>query len=198
VAALALATSALIFLAVPERARTAAMPSTPRQQLQGLAQVFRDRLFWRLAPMNCAVSATAFSLQGLWAGPWLRDVAGLDPVAVAEHLLVLAGAMTLCMALSGLATEFARRYRIGLIAVMAAGIGVYMSIQVVIVLEAISAALVIWALFGLFSNVNALAYTVLSQHFPSEVTDRAITGFNVLLFSAAFAAQYAIGAVIEQ
>ncbi len=75
-AALALATSALIFLAVPERARTAAMPSTPRQQLQGLAQVFRDRLFWRLAPMNCAVSATAFSLQGLWAGPWLRDVAG--------------------------------------------------------------------------------------------------------------------------
>ncbi len=56
----------------------------------------------------------------------------------------------------------------------------------------------IWALFGLFSNVNALAYAALSQHFPSELTGRAITGFNVLLFGAAFAVQYAIGAVIEQ
>ncbi len=117
---------------------------------------------------------------------------------MAEHLFVLAGAMTLGMALSGLAADVARRYRIGLIAVMAAGIGIFMAIQVAIVLEAVSAALVIWALFGLFSNVNALAYAALSQHFPSELTGRAITGFNVLLFGAAFAVQYAIGAVIEQ
>jgi MFS family permease len=196
-AVLTCAAAALIYLAVPEKPGTLAA-ATLREQVRGLGQVYRDRLFWRLAPMNCAMSATAFSLQGLWAGPWLRDVAGLDRGAVAEHLLVMAGAMTLGMALSGLAADVARRYRIGLIAVMAAGIAVFMAIQVAIVLEAVSAALLVWALFGLFSNVNALAYAALSQHFPSEVTGRAITGFNVLLFSAAFFAQYAVGAVIEQ
>ncbi|MCZ6523211.1 MAG: MFS transporter, partial [Alphaproteobacteria bacterium] len=92
--------SVAIFVVVPERAGVAATASLA-EQLRGLRRIFGHRLFWRLAPLNCAVGATGFALQGLWAGPWLRDVAGLDRVEIADHLFVLAGAMTLGMLMTG-------------------------------------------------------------------------------------------------
>jgi MFS family permease len=195
-AALTCAVSALIFLTVPERPGERGSP-TLAEQVRGFGRVFRDRLFWRLAPLTCAVSATAFSLQSLWAGPWLRDVASLGRGAVADHLFALTAAMTVGMVMSGLVADVAARFRIGLRAVMAMGIVIFMAVQVAIVLEVTSTAYLVWALFGLFSNVNALAYAALSQHFPVEFSGRANTGLNMLLFVAAFAAQYAIGGVIE-
>ena len=187
--------SATIFLVVPERGGAQPAESLA-EQLRGLKRIFGHRLFWRLAPLNCAVGATGFALQGLWAGPWLRDVAGLDRIEVADHLLVLAGAMTLGMLMTGVLVELGRRVNVSPLWVIGLGVGVFLLVQVAILLEAVQAPYVVWALFGLFSNMNALAYAVLSQYFPASYSGRSNTGLNVLLFSAAFAAQYAIGAVI--
>jgi MFS family permease len=53
------------------------------------------------------------------------------------------------------------------------------------------------ALFGLLFNFHILAYSILSRHFPAEYTGRANTGLNLLVFVAAFAFQYAIGALLD-
>jgi MFS family permease len=188
--------SAAIFLVVPERA-AAGSRETLAEQVRGLKRIFGHRLFWRLAPLNCAVGATGFALQGLWAGPWLRDVAGLDRAAVADHLLVLAGAMTLGMLMTGVLAELGRRVGLSALTVMALGLGVFLLAQVAILLKATGAAYAVWALFGLFSNMNVLAYAALSQYFPASFSGRSNTGLNVLLFGSAFAAQYAIGAIID-
>ncbi len=191
--------SALIFFVVPEKAGGQAATGLA-EQVRGLGRIFRHRLFWRLAPLNCAAGATNFALQGLWAGPWLRDVAGLDEVAAAQHLFVLAGAMTVGMLLTGVWAEAGRRVGLGPIAVMGLGTFVFMLAQAAIILEPTRAAWLVWAVwaaFGLSSNMNALAYAVLSQHYPTAFSARSNTGLNVLLFSSAFAVQYAIGAVIS-
>lgn len=190
------AVSALIFLAVPEKASDEPVSSL-LDQVRGLRRIYSSRLFWRLAPLNCAAGATGFSLQGLWAGPWLRDVAGLDRTAVADHLLVLATAMTIGMLLTGVWAEAGRRVGLTPIAVMGIGTCVYMLAQLAIILEATSLAYGVWTLFGLTSNMNVLAYAVLSQRFPAAFSARSNTGLNVLLFSTAFGAQYAIGAIID-
>ncbi len=187
--------SVAIFVVVPERAGVAATASLA-EQLRGLRRIFGHRLFWRLAPLNCAVGATGFALQGLWAGPWLRDVAGLGRAEVAEHLVFLAAALTLGMLLAGVLAELGRRVNVSPLWVMGLGVGVFLLVQVAILLEAVQAAYAVWALFGLFSNMNALAYAVLTQSFPASYSGRSNTGLNVLLFSTAFAVQYAIGAVI--
>lgn len=188
--------SAAIFLVVPERAAAGPRESLA-EQVRGLKRIFGHRLFWRLAPLNCAVGATAFALQGLWAGPWLRDVAGLDRPAVADHLLVMAGAMTVGMVMSGVLAELGRRVGLSAMTVMGLGVGVFVLTEVAILLEVTGAAYAVWGLFGLFSNMNVLAYAALSQYFPASLSGRSNTALNVLLFGSAFAAQYAIGAVID-
>ena len=112
--------SAAIFLVVPERGGGAPAESLA-EQARVLKRIFGHRLFWRLAPLNCAVGATRFALQGLWAGPWLRGVAGLDRVEIADHLFVLAGAMTLGMLMTGVLVELGRRVGLAPLTVMGLG-----------------------------------------------------------------------------
>ena len=195
-AAMTSVVSAAIFLVVPERGGTA-RPESLAEQVRVLKRIFGHRLFWRLAPLNCAVGASALALQGLWAGPWLRDVAGLDRVEVVDHLFVLTGAMTLGMLMTGVLAELGRRVGLAPLTVMGLGVGAFLVSEVAILLEASAPAYLLWALFGLFSNMNVLVYAALSQYFPASYSGRSNTGLNVLLFSAAFAAQYAIGAVID-
>jgi MFS family permease len=88
-AMLTVTASALIFFVVPERAGEA-VRETMGAQLRGLWRVFCDHRFWQIALSATAMQSTHMAVQGLWAGPWLRDVAGLGRDAVAWHLLLMA------------------------------------------------------------------------------------------------------------
>ena len=74
--------AALIFLGVPER-RDEAEAGQRVGQIEGLKVIYRDRFFWRVAPLTFICQATQLAILGLWSGPWLRDVAGLDRAGVA-------------------------------------------------------------------------------------------------------------------
>jgi predicted MFS family arabinose efflux permease len=64
----------LVYAVVPE---PAAAPAPRTAGPVGLA-ILRDRNFWRLAPLSSTCVGTAWSLQGLWASPWLADVEGFS------------------------------------------------------------------------------------------------------------------------
>jgi MFS family permease len=64
-------------------------PTTLGEQLRGIATVYRDPAFWRVAPLFMTTVGSAVAFQSLWAGTWLRDVAALAPHEVAGDLLVL-------------------------------------------------------------------------------------------------------------
>jgi hypothetical protein len=64
------------------------------------------------------------------------------------------------------------------------------------VLELTSLTLPLWLLFGMSGQVAVLAYPWLSVRFGTALSGRANTAMNLLLFLAAFAIQYAIGAII--
>lgn len=197
-AVLALATSALIFLAVPERARAAAAPSTLRRQLEGLARVFRDRLFWRAAPLMAAAAGTSMAIQSLWAGPWLRDVGGLDRDGVATHLMLMTMALTAGLLLSGLFADLGRRLGLSLSAVIGISVAAFLAVQVGVLLELKHFAALLWIGFGFFGNMTSLCFALLAQHFPPALTGRATTAANTLAILTAFATQYLIGAAIAQ
>ena len=91
-ALLSLGAAAAVFLVVPQRKSDAA-PEPMTAQLSGIAQVFKSLGFWRIAPLTTLSQAGYISLQGLWAGPWLRDVAGIDRPGVATCLSWAAMAM---------------------------------------------------------------------------------------------------------
>jgi hypothetical protein len=55
----------------------------------------------------------------------------------------------------------------------------------------------VWALLNLFSTSAALSYSILSRSFPKALSGRVNTAVNLLIFVAAFSAQWGIGAIMD-
>jgi MFS family permease len=192
---LTLLVSAIIFLVAPDKPGTTALIGFS-EQLRGIRVIFSDRLFWRVAPAAFTTMAATNAIQGLWAGPWLRDVAGLERPEAANHLFVLAAALTAGFFVNSVIADLLGRRGIKLIHVLGGGILLFLVAQLLLVMQVDPAGYWVWALFGLLSNFSPLAHPILSQHFPVAYSGRAMTALNLLAFVTAFAAQYFIGVII--
>lgn len=195
-AALTVAAAVCVFLVVPEKAGSHSGESL-HEQLAGIRQVFTSRTFWTVAPWAVTAQAAYLSIAGLWAGPWLRDIANYDRMAVANTLMGLSLAMIIgYFAFGALADRLARR-GIRPMTIAAAGMLMFLAIQGLLVSQTTGFTMSLWVLFGFFGTSCILPYAVLSQSFPRHLSGRANTGLNLLVFVAAFAAQWMIGLIIN-
>ena len=194
---LTLGTAVAIFLIVPKRTVQGGGP-TLKEQIQGIGQVFSSPFFWRIAPWSVTSQATFMAIQTLWAGPWLRDVAGYDRMAMAQGLLLIAAAMVAGFALIGALAARLSRSGIKPLHVSVCGMGSFMVIQGLIILQIPSLTLPLWILFGFFGAAGVLNYAILSQGFPGHLAGRVNTGLNVIVFVATFAGQWGIGEIINR
>jgi sugar phosphate permease len=188
--------SGAIFFVVPERASGRAT-ETLAQQMAGVVMVFRSATFWRIALASTLFQALNMAIQGLWAGPWLADVARLDRSEIAKHLLALGGA-TMCGFLfwGACAARLARR-GVAPFTVFVAATGVFLAVQLPLVLGATTSPLLLWGAFGFFGTSGSLAFTIVSQSFPMALTGRANTALNLLVFLTAFGTQWLFGAIVD-
>lgn len=195
-AVVTVAAAACIFLVVPERAASQS-GETLREQISGIKQIFSSRIFWTIAPWAVAAQAAYLSITGLWSGPWLRDIALYDRMAVANTLMGVSLAMIAgYLSFGALAERLARR-NIPPMRVAALGMLAFIGIQFLLVIQYTALTLPLWLLFGFFGTSCILPYAVLSQSFPKHLAGRANTGLNVLVFMAAFGAQWAIGLIVD-
>ncbi|SDC76196.1 MFS transporter [Ruegeria marina] len=58
-----------------------------------LLDLLRNPLLWTMLPLMLVAYAPAAALRGLWAGPYLRDVYGLDTGQIGQATLVMGAAM---------------------------------------------------------------------------------------------------------
>lgn len=196
VALLSFLASLMLLTAVPEKAGPP-IHATLGAQLQGMAAIYRDRLFWRFAPLYLATTGSTMAFQSLWAGPWLHDVALLDANDVASHLLALSLLQIGSYFLVGwIATELGRR-NVPLVRIVICGSALYIASLSPLVLGTGVAKWSVLLGIGLLSNVNTLCYPILSRHFPPGMTGRATTALNSFFFVGAFLVQFMIGLVID-
>lgn len=192
----AVAIALLLFLVVPERPRDGVDLGLVAQ-LRGVGRVYGSALFWRIAPMTVASQACFLAIQSLWLGPWLSDVGGLPREAVAGRLLAVAAAMVAGFITLGSAAERLSRLGVAPVAVALAGLGGFAAVQAAIQLAWPGPPFWLWLAFGFLGTAGILPYAILSQTFPESLSGRVITGLNLLSFGGAFAAQWAIGAIID-
>jgi len=195
VGVLTLLAAIILFLVVPEKQEPAS-GETLQQQINGVGQVLASPFFWSIAPWAIMAQAAYLSLVGLWAGPWLRDMAGLARMDVAGTLMWVAIAMTCGYLTFGLLAERLSRRGVPPMQVAACGMGLFLVVQVLLTLPWLSAAVPLWLSFGFCGTACILPYAVLSQGFPRHLAGRVNTGLNVFVFVAAFAAQWTIGLII--
>ncbi len=191
-----LAIASVVFLVVPEK-KMEHNGDRLKEQLQGIIQVFSSLTFWRIAPLTVMSQAAFLAIQGLWSGPWLRDVAGFDREVTARILFMIAAAMIAGFILMGSVAERLSRVGIKPIVIAVAGMTCFMITQSLLILELTSWARTLWVLFGIFGTSGIIPYAVLSQSFPIHLSGRVNTGVNLLVFICAFAAQWGIGAIIS-
>jgi len=195
VAALTLLLAVALFVLVPEREAPHGTPGL-RELLAGLARVYRSRLFWQVAPATMLSQGAMLAMQGLWAGPWLADVAGLGRQAVAEHLSILSGAMALGFLFSGVATDGLGRLGVSVKQVAGGGMILFVLVQLLILLFPQGPTLLLWSAYGLFSVSGIITYTSLTQGFGAALAGRATTAATLVVFASAFGYQAGTGALL--
>jgi nitrate/nitrite transporter NarK len=186
-----------IFVSVRDRPSSKPLPGL-KEELQVMLSIFRARAFWRYGPAVSMLSVLNFAYLGLWAGPWLRDVAGYEGEARANTLLLYTlGALVGVVAI-GAATSraYARGYPPVLMLLTCNAL--LLVAQVALALQPGGAAItVFWVMFAFFSAGATSGYVVVGQMFPPEQMGRVSTAVNTLTLGAAFVLQSAIGWVLD-
>ena len=190
------AVAAFILLVVPEK-QTRSDGVGLKGQVAAIGGILKDKAFWRLAPLLATTAGAHIAIQTLWAGPWFRDVGGLDRDAVALHLMIVAVAFMVGILLSGAVADWFIRRGVHILSVMNGFLIAFLISEALIIFQFESLFLPAWLVFGMTGQLAILAYPWLSSHYGVALSGRANTAMNLLIFLAAFATQYFIGAIIE-
>ena len=192
-AALTACCGLLIWLLCPP----ASGPAAKRGPLgQALREVFHAPVFRTTASLVLVPHAVFFGIQGLWIGRWLSDVARFPDDAVA-YLLYMGMAAVIFGAIAvGMITEWAGRRGIAPFDVAAAGIGLFLLIQAAFVLNYQPSFQLISVLFTLVGTITGIEYAIIAQSMPKELTGRAATCLNLLIFIGAFVVQAGFGLMV--
>ncbi|QCF25254.1 MFS transporter [Hydrocarboniclastica marina] len=185
----------VVFRIVPDH-HEAPLHLTLRDQLGGLAVIFRDGFFWRVGVGSAMSQGASLAIAGLWAGPWLRDVAGLDRAGVAAHLMIIAIAMGVGFFTMGMLAEKLNRLGVRPVTLAGTGMAAFSLVMLVLTLGIDMGLWLTLGAFGFLATSSSLSYAIISQHFPRQLAARANTAQNLLVFVFAFAMQWAIGAVL--
>jgi predicted MFS family arabinose efflux permease len=187
--------AAYIYLAVPEKGARSSDSVT--HQIRSVGLILRSRAFWRVAPITVTAQATFLAYQGLWAGPWLRNVAGLSADAAATVMFLIAAAMIVGYGGGGVAADRLMRSGIRHATLLAVGVAVYLLVQVPLVLNITTGSSLLWIAFALLGTNSILGFSFLTRQFAPEQAGRVNTAMNLLIFLSAFAIQAGVGAVIS-
>jgi len=194
-AAMTAAVAVWIWLRVPDVPKPASPPGFAAQW-QGVRRVFGHPRFWWIAPLAGFGMGAFMAVQGLWAVPWLMEVGGLDRATAAGHLLAMGAVILAGYLFLGLfATELDRR-GVRPRHLFAAGFALNAIAFALIVVDA-PGRIAWWSLYGLGAAANVLAFSVLNEGFPRELTARANTAANLVMFAGSFATQWGIGLVVD-
>ncbi len=198
---MAAAVAGWIWLSVPDRGPGA--PPRRRSlaaEVREFGRIFTDTRFLRFAPAIALLSSLNFTYQGLWAGPWLRDVGGLDATARASVLLVYALGLMLGSAGFGQASSLLQRRGVPPMTMPVLAMAGIVVTQVLLILDpshhpAVLAAL--WFAFALFGAAGPAGYAALGQGFAPELAARVATAINVAMLCIVFLLQNVIGWILD-
>jgi MFS family permease len=189
--------SAVLMLVITPRHEGASSGETLAEQVRGLASVYADAYFWRVAPWMCVSMGLAQGLNTLYVFSWLTDVADYTFSAAATGLSFVTLVAAVNFALLGpLAEKLNSR---GHSALLVPVVGQTMAMLMLLLLAAQVEVAVVpqWMAWTMMAGTATLAFAALSQAFPAQMIGRAYTAFNLLGFLATAAAQWLVGVILD-
>jgi MFS family permease len=158
--------------------------------------VYRHPAFGQTASLVLVPHMVFFGIQGLWIGRWLSDAARFSDAAVAWLLYLGMAAVIFGAIATGMLTEWAGRRGIQPLDVAAAGVALFVLVQAVAMFNYAPSFQLVSVLFTLVGSVTGIEYTIVAQGMPRELTGRASTCLNLLIFVGAFVVQAGFGQLV--
>jgi predicted MFS family arabinose efflux permease len=165
--------------------------------LAGYREVFASGYFWQMTTTAGVVQGGFVAMQSLWVGPWLDRVLGFEGAARADRLFAFNFALLLCFLALGWLAPRVGPARADLARVVTVGTVAVVALEWVIAWADGPGAWLWWLAFGAAATVYTLVQPRVGLAFPPHLAGRALTGFNLVIFSWMFASQWGFGLAID-
>ncbi len=170
------------------------------QEIREFGPIFSAPVFIRMAPAIAVLNALNFTYQGLWLGPWLRDVAGLGEGMRAVTLLFYALGVMFGNLVAGQITSALQARGRNPMIVPVAAMCAMLALQVLLLVVAPRDPVlvtVMWLAFALSGSTSSAAYSSLAQAYPPHLAGRVSTAVNGSMLALVFVFQSMIGALLD-
>jgi MFS family permease len=198
-AALIVLSMAAIALVVPSwRPAPGAPRATPvSPDDHSYASVWRNRFFQKMSPLAFFNYGGLVAVQTLWAGPWMVKVAGYTALESATGLFYINAAMLVTFWGWGLANPWLARHGWSASRLIGWGVPVSLLVLAVNIAQGASTGWPGWALYCVASSVMGLAQPAVGMAFKASLAGRALSGYNLMIFSGVFVVQWGIGLLVD-
>ncbi len=183
---LAISISLLVLVRNPPRAERADGDAT------GFRAVLRTPALLLVLPLTLAHYAPVGGVRGLWAGPYLRAVYGLDPVGIGNVVLAMGAAMIVGNFAYGPLDRLLGTRKGGLVLGNAALAAALLALWAWPA-AGLTVAVVLLCAVGFFGSSFPLMIAHGRSFFPAHLAGRGVTFLNMLAIGGAGLAQIASG-----
>lgn len=194
-AALLASGMALIFWLVPRD--LVAQDTASAGGDDGYRAIARHPMFAAMAPLGFFLYGGMIAVQSLWAGPWLTRVALQTPAQAAQGLFLINLSMLLAFLSWG--ALMPRLVRKGIDAPLLMTWGVPWALLALAANVALGAQAGPWhwALWCVASTFVSVSQPAVGAAFPPHQAGRALSAFNLVIFSGVFCVQWGIGLLVD-
>lgn len=201
-AALLMLAMLLIYWQVPawDASPSDIVNTTSTATTSGYSEVWAHPYFRKMVPIGFFTYGGLVAMQTLWVVPWMTRVAGYTPIEAATGLFWLNMGMLVSFLLWGLLSPWLVKRGLNAERLITAGI----PLSFIALASIIFAAdrLGQWTALGLTLYCIACTFVSLAQPavgmaFPSALAGRALSAYNLVIFSGVFTIQWGIGLLID-
>jgi MFS family permease len=161
------------------------------------APIWRSRYFRKMTPLAFFNYGGLVAVQTLWAGPWMVKVAGYSALQAATGLFYINAAMLVTFWGWGMLNPWLAQRGWSATRLIAWGLPLSLAMLALNILAGAATGWLGWALFCMASSVMGLAQPAVGMAFPAALAGRALSGYNLMIFSGIFVVQWGIGLLID-
>jgi MFS family permease len=171
--------------------------ATPPAPKASYAPIWRSRYFRKMTPLAFFNYGGLVAVQTLWAGPWMVKVAGYSALQAATGLFYINAAMLVTFWGWGMVNPWLAQRGWSADRLIAWGVPLSLMILALNIAAGAATGWLGWALFCMASSVMGLAQPAVGMVFPAALAGRALSAYNLMIFSGIFVVQWGIGLLID-
>ena len=160
-------------------------------------EVWKNRYFQQLAPLAFFIYGGLVAVQTLWAAPWMVKVAGYTPLQAATGLFYINAVMLLTFWTWGLVNPRLARAGWHTDRLITWGVPLSLAVLASNIWASAATGWLGWAAFCMASTVISLSQPAVGMAFKPALAGRALSAFNLVIFSGVFTVQWGIGLLVD-